>query len=346
MNDNAFDASAQGSDPLYGWWFDAVPNFLKGWVPATGADTATSALNGAAAPVPIAQVEQALGLAQRLMRPLYDTLFQALVLNEPGEAFDWIEQSLQDRMGDLTDRLTTLNQALSGQPGLVSALGAGWANAPFDALAESMKPLSLNLERAFGGLADAFGLASSRELHQALTGMAAAAVAHRQAQAEYLGLVASALAKANDALVSQLADMGQRGESVDSVKALVRLWARAADESMHAAMRSPNALEASARLVRTATRSRAQQHRVVAIASRALNIPTRAEVDDAYREIQELKRELRRLRKPQASEDEGSQAVVRKRAARKNAPTETPAPRKATAKVAAARKSGRKAAST
>ena len=334
MNDNAFDASAQGSDPLYGWWFDAVPNFLKGLVPATGADTATSALNGAAAPVPIAQVEQALGLAQRLMRPLYDTLFQALVLNEPGEAFDWIEQSLQDRMGDLTDRLTTMNQALSGQP------------APFDALAESMKPLSLNLERAFGGLADAFGLASSRELHQALTGMAAAAVAHRQAQAEYLGLVASALAKANDALVSQLADMGQRGESVDSVKALVRLWARAADESMHAAMRSPNALEASARLVRTATRSRAQQHRVVAIASRALNIPTRAEVDDAYREIQELKRELRRLRKPQASEDEGSQAVVRKRAARKNAPTETPAPRKATAKVAAARKSGRKAAST
>ena len=35
----------------------------------------------------------------------------------------------------------------------------------------------------------------------------------------------------------------------------------------------------------------------MAIASEALNVPTRAEVDDAYREIQELKRELRRMRK-------------------------------------------------
>ena len=125
----------------------------------------------------------------------------------------------------------------------------------------------------------------------------------------------------------------------------MRLWARAADEAMHTAMRSPDALEASARLVRTATRSRGQQQRVVAIASQALNIPTRAEVDEAYREIQELKRELRRLRKPQASEVEASPAVVRKRAAR-NALAKTPAPRKATAKVPAARKAGRKAAST
>ena len=56
----------------------------------------------------------------------------------------------------------------------------------------------------------------------------------------------------------------------------------------------------SARLVRAASRARQQKQRVVAIASEWLNIPTRAEVDDAYREIQELKRELRRLRKSAA----------------------------------------------
>ncbi len=67
---------------------------------------------------------------------------------------------------------------------------------------------------------------------------------------------------------------------------------------MHGAMQGPDALAASADLVRTRARTRQQKQRIVAIASEALNIPTRAEVDDAYREIQELKRQVRRLRKP------------------------------------------------
>jgi Poly(R)-hydroxyalkanoic acid synthase subunit (PHA_synth_III_E) len=332
-NNNAFHAWAEGSDPLYAWWFDAIPNVLSGLAPA--------ASNGAAPAPPLGQMSQALGLAQRLVKPLYEALFDALAQNHPGQAFDWLEQSLQGRMGELTDRLSMMSQALSGQPGLAGALGAGWASAPLAALSEVMKPLSLNLERTYGGLADAFGLASSRELQQALRDMAAAALAHRQAQAEYLGLAAGALAKGNDAFMAQLTDMGRRGEWVDSVKTLVRLWARAADESMHSDMQSPGALDASARLVRTATRSRAQQHRVVAIASQALNLPTRAEVDEAYREIQEL----RRLRKPQASEAQALPAVARQRAAR-NASAKKPAARKAAAKVPAARKAGRKAAST
>ena len=85
--------------------------------------------------------------------------------------------------------------------------------------------------------------------------------------------------------------------SVDTMLALVRLWARTMDEAMHDAMQSPRALQATAKLIRASASSRQQQQRIVAIASEALNVPTRAEVDDAYREIQELKRELRRLRK-------------------------------------------------
>ena len=328
-NDNALEG-------LYGRWFDAVPNFLSGLAAPAARDDA-AAPNDTAPPSPIGQMEQALDLAQRLMKPLYEALFQALALNPSGQPFGGFEQLLQGRLGDLNDRLTSMNQALSGQPGLAGALGAGWASAPFAVLAEAMKPLSLNLERTYGGLADAFGLASSRELQQALRDMAAASVAQRRAQAEYLGLAAGALAKGNTALMAQLAQMAQRGESVDSVKALVRLWARAADEALHTAMRSPGALDASARLVRTATRSRAQQQRVVAIASQALNVPTRAEVDEAYREIQELKRELRRLRKPQAAEVDTPPAVASERPTRN-----APAARNANSKV----RKVRKAAST
>jgi hypothetical protein len=113
-------------------------------------------------------------------------------------------------------------------------------------------------------------------------------------------------------------------------------------------MQSRGALEAAARLVRTATRSRQQQHRVIAIASQALNMPTRAEVDDAYREIQELKRELRRLRKSLAPEGPSDAADVapqptpaRKSRSRAAPPAKTAGARKAPA----ARKTGRKSAS-
>ena len=197
-----------------------------------------------------------------------------------------------------------------------SAPGSGLATSPMALFGEAMKPLSLNLERTFGGLADAFGLASSRELQQATCGMAAAALARGQAQPEYLGLVAAAMGKGMEGMMARLAAMGRRGESVDSLLGLVRLWARTTDEAMHSEMQSPRALDVSAKLLRATTRSRQQQQRMGAIASEAMNVPTRAELDEAYREIQELKRDLRRLRKSVesvASGQKASDAVAAKR---------------------------------
>ena len=204
---------------------------------------------------------------------------------------------MQGQLQKLAEGLSGASQALSSAQGGTPAAGWNLMNQPMAMFGQALQPLSLNLERAYGGLADAFGLASSRELQAALRAQATATLAKQQAQSEYLGLIVAALAKGSEGLLSRLADMGQKGESVDSLLGLVRLWSRAADEAMHAAMQSPKALESAAKLVRASTQSRQQQHRIVAIASQALNVPTRAEVDDAYREIQELKREMRRLRK-------------------------------------------------
>jgi len=97
--------------------------------------------------------------------------------------------------------------------------------------------------------------------------------------------------------MARLHEMGKEGKSVDSLLGLIRLWAQSTDAAMHDAMQSQPALEASAKLLRASNRARKQQQTMVALASEALNVPTRAEVDDAYREIQELKRELRRVKK-------------------------------------------------
>lgn len=291
-HDDKSDA-APGSQQLYQWWLGALPGLFGGREAAPAAAPA----DGRHAPFPADQMGQALTLAQHWLGSLYEACLRNLVTHHGGDQLRGLEQFVAEQASGMADRLVGLGQAFSGRPNLAE-LNARLTGAPLAALGEALKPMGLNLERAYGGLADAFGLAPLRDLEAAGRDMTLASLAHRQAQLEYLELIAEALQKGAELLTVRLAELGQRGESIDSMLGLVRLWARSTDEAMHDAMQTPRALEASARLLRASARSRRQQQRVVAIASEALNVPTRAEVDEAYREIQELKRELRRLRKP------------------------------------------------
>jgi polyhydroxyalkanoate synthesis regulator phasin len=286
---------AQASDSLYTWWFGLMPAlFGSAAVPSNG--KRGSAASEPSLPFPAGRASDALKMTQALLETLYGGYFRALIARRPGEELRAFEELLHDRMAGLGDKLAGVGEALSGHPDF-KALMPGLAGAAMASIADALKPLSTNMERAFGGLADAFGLAPLREIEGAARDMAFAALAHRRAQAEYLDVAMIAASKGLETMMARLAEMGERGESVDTMLALVRLWARTVDEAMHEAMQSPRALQASADLIRASARSRQHQQRVVAIASEALNVPTRAEMDEAYREIQELKRELRRLRK-------------------------------------------------
>ena len=308
-----FDAdagAARASEPLYAWWFSVLPRLFGVPVDAGRAgagvdrDAASSAGDGTTAaghdgaathPFPVDLAQQALALAQGMIETLVGASLQALAERRPGDEAQALQGLVQARVAALADPVAALGRMLAGSN--VAALGSALNGAPLAALGEALAPWSLNLERAYGGLADAFGLAPLRQLEQAVREASLATLAHRQAQLEYLEVVAGAAGQGAQALGARLAEMGRSGESVDSLLALVRLWARVTDEAMHRAMQAPRALEASAKLVRAATRARAGQQRVVAIVSAALDVPTRTELDDAYREIQELKRQLRRLRK-------------------------------------------------
>lgn len=310
--DNDPRDAAPGAEQLYRWWLGALPGLFVG----REAAPAAAPVDGRHTPFPAEQMGQALKLAQHWLGSLYEGYLRNLVASQPGDQVRGFEQLVAEQVSGMTDRLVGFGQAFSGRPNLAE-LNARLTGAPLAALGEALKPLGLNLERAYGGLADAFGLAPLRDLEEAGRDMALASLAHRQAQLEYAELVAEALQKGAELLSVRLAEMGQRGESIDSMLGLVRLWARSTDEAMHGAMQTPRALEVSAKLLRVSARSRQQQQRLVAIASEALNVPTRAEVDEAYREIQELKRELRRLRKPELAAPAAVLAAAPPAAARK-----------------------------
>jgi hypothetical protein len=320
MLDTQNSNGSQASEALYAWWLNAVPSFFAG---AAASKPGAAAGDSPPAPDGLGPIPDALAMARQLLTPLYETGLKALLAQpQPGLAFGVVLEQARARLHAFSDSLATLRQATPAPAGM-PWLGGKSAD-PLSAMGDALGPLLQNFERTYGGLADAFGLAPSRELQQAVRELTESAWVRRQAQADYLAIVAGALAKGVDATMTRLREMGKDGESVDSLLGLVRVWAAATDEAMHAAMQAPDALDASARLLRASTGSRRQLQRVVGTVSAMLSVPTRAEVDEAYREIQELKREVRRLRKASPS---AAVATVHRRA---ESARDTPAARRRT----------------
>jgi hypothetical protein len=70
---------------------------------------------------------------------------------------------------------------------------------------------------------------------------------------------------------------------------------------MHSAMQSDGGVAATARLVRVTTERQLRLANLVALAADSVGLTTRRDLDEAYREIQLLKREMRSLRRDRAT---------------------------------------------
>lgn len=148
----------------------------------------------------------------------------------------------------------------------------------------------LAAERGFGGLWDALGLAPWRQAQQALQQLAQAQAEEAQAVSRYALVASGAWMTGLQRFVQQ--QQQQQPGDADPL-ALARLWLREIDAAMHEAMLSDAGLQATVATVRAASRRRLGQQRLVSLAGETVGLPTREEVDAAFREIQELKRAQR-----------------------------------------------------
>ncbi|MBL8471468.1 MAG: hypothetical protein KF778_12295 [Rhodocyclaceae bacterium] len=321
MTNDIPSAAAQSAQSLYGWWLGAIPRLFAGFTPANPLAAFMPPASAApdvaeqkpASPFPVGQMVQALASAQQTLAPIYQAYAQALAGNMPQlPGLGALPMGAEAQAQQFSEVLGKFGQMFSAPLALPDGAVNSWNNfLKHDS--DVLGSLMSGAERTFGAVADALGLAPSRDLREAWQTMEAAALAKQQAQAEYLGVMARIWAKGLDGLRAHLTEMGGRGESVESVSALIRLWAKVADAAAHDAMQSEDGLQASAKMIRASTRYRQAAHRVVGIMSEAMNVPTRAEVDAAYREIQELKRELRRLRKSGAAPIASKRSVTQRK---------------------------------
>lgn len=151
--------------------------------------------------------------------------------------------------------------------------------------------------RAYGALWDALGLAPAREFEKSARQFTSASLEQAAAQGRYSWVSACAWGQGTQRFVTEVvAGMTGRAAADVTSTALLRQWIDALDAATHDAMLSDAGLEATAATVRASSRRRLAQQRLVDLGAEGAGLPTRREMDEAFREIQEIKRELRRLR--------------------------------------------------
>ena len=155
-------------------------------------------------------------------------------------------------------------------------------------------------ERVYGPLADAFGLRPARAAFDTWREIAAAQLDECLANAQVVGVVAAGAFDGTRCLTQRLDGMRSDGETISSPTALLRVGLGEFDSAMHAAMLSDTGLVATAASVRATSRRRSGWQKLSALGAEALGQPTRVEVDEAFREIQQLKREVRELKRAAA----------------------------------------------
>jgi len=170
-------------------------------------------------------------------------------------------------------------------------------------------------------------MGSNRELSAKLINGFDTWVEFRKTSTEYHLILAKTSAQAFEEVMKELVALSERGEKVDSVRQLMNLWLDTIDHTFSKLYKSEEYLDVQRELSTAVMKYRLQEQEITEIVLKALNLPTRSELDDAYRSLYELRKEVKAIKKT-LKEREGATAQVEA----------TPAPKKTASKPAAKRK--------
>lgn len=154
-----------------------------------------------------------------------------------------------------------------------------------------LQSMGLDPQRVLG--TPAIGLA--REHQERAQQLARDVLDYQQQMQRYNQLLARAGKLGVERFESKLAERGEPGRQIESLRALYDLWVDAAEEGFQEVALSPEWREVYGALVDAQMRVRAGVQRQVEQASRDLGMPTRSEVDTLGQRLHDLRRQVRAL---------------------------------------------------
>ena len=121
--------------------------------------------------------------------------------------------------------------------------------------------------------------------------------AMRRHSLEHNKVVLEAWMKAAGAFAKLLNERADKGEALESWRAVLALWVETANEVLLETQRSEAFLSTQRDLVKASSELRLAQQDLAEFYSEMFGYPTREELDDVHRTVTELRREVRALRR-------------------------------------------------
>jgi hypothetical protein len=153
------------------------------------------------------------------------------------------------------------------------------------------------LERTFGRLLQSPSIGFTRELNEKLLGAFNAWLEFKRATMDYQVALSAALFRSTTAFLQELAVRAGRGEPINGLRELLRLWGDTLDEMLIESFRSDEYASVQGRLVRAAMSYRIREREAVDVLLKIGHVPTRRDIDEVSRSLYELRREVRAVAK-------------------------------------------------
>lgn len=147
------------------------------------------------------------------------------------------------------------------------------------------------------GLAEMPRAGLTREKNAKLMRLMDATIDMRRTNLKFQAAMVQGMSKAVEATIERLGEMKAKGETINTVRGLMKLWFTTADGTLMHVFNSPEFLAVQNEMTEANNQYRIRQRAVLEDAFVSLDIPTRSEIDDAYKIIHDLKQEVRALKK-------------------------------------------------
>ncbi len=189
--------------------------------------------------------------------------------------------------------MSMMSQALAGgHPGAAFLSGTGMMN-QLMGFEEGLMPI-------MGGLGEMPRGTVVREKMGKILKAADALTDLRKAQATYHKKMGEALALAVERTIDHLAKLAEKGdeaEKIHSLRDLMRTFYTIADKTLNEVFIGEEFLKVQEDMTSALMTFKVRQREALEIIYQAMDLPTRSEVDEAYKDMHDLKREVRMLKR-------------------------------------------------
>lgn len=141
------------------------------------------------------------------------------------------------------------------------------------------------------------GVGFTRELEEKTSKGYQAWVKAQEAMNEYQMLISDAWSGVMEQVLREMMKRAEKGQPIETIRDLLRLWTTAADKSFDEIFRSPKYSEVQAKFMGSYMEYRIEEQQIVDEMLKYSHIPTRTDLDEANRNIYELRKEVRALKK-------------------------------------------------